>query len=329
MADKRILITGGAGFVGVHLARRLIDNGDEVVLLDDFSRGRDDAELAELTARDAITTVTGDITDAAIYERLGKGFDQVYHLAAVIGVRHVMERPHDVVRINAVGTLNLLDWYADGGANAFLFASTSEAYAWTKQVMNIPTPTPEDVPLALTDIKNPRSSYAGSKIFGELATTQYGEMYKKPYAIVRFHNVYGPRMGWDHVIPELHERARGGENPLTVYSADHSRAFCYIGDAIDGITAAIDVATDGGPCGTYNIGNDDEEITMGDLATRLLATADIDAGIQPLEAKHDPIKRRCPDVSRARADLGYAPKVDLDEGLKRTLAWYDDHPRPT
>lgn len=324
MANRRILITGGAGFVGVHLARHLTDNGDEVVLLDDFSRGRDDDELAELTARDSVTTVTGDITDASLYDRLGKGFDQVYHLAAVIGVRHVMERPHDVVRVNAIGTLNLLDWWAAGGADAFLFASTSEAYAWTKQVMDIPTPTPEDVPLALTDIKNPRSSYAGSKIFGELAVTQYGEQYKKPYAIVRFHNVYGPRMGWDHVIPELHERARAGENPLTVYSADHSRAFCYIDDAIEGLTGAIDR----GHGGTFNIGNDDEEITMGDLAKRLLKAADIDATIKAVEAKHDPIKRRCPDVARARTELGYAPKVNLDEGLKRTIAWYDNHPRP-
>jgi nucleoside-diphosphate-sugar epimerase len=327
--SRRVLITGGAGFVGFHLTRRLLaEDATEVTLVDNFVRGRRDAELEALLASTRVDLIQADLCDPSVRAKLGSGYDEVYHLAAVIGVKNVLERPHDVVRVNALTTLNLLDWMAlENGGGRFLFSSTSEAYAWTRQFHELPTPTPEDVPLALTDLGNPRSSYAGSKVFGELAVTQYGRAHAMEFAITRYHNVYGPRMGWEHVVPELHERALAGQNPLVVYSPEHTRAFCYVDDAVEATMRAMRDPRGAG--GTFNVGNDREEIRIGALAERILAVAGLEGvAIEARGAAHDPITRRCPDVTRARQRLGYEPVVSLDEGLRRTLAWYAEHPRP-
>ncbi|MCB0165112.1 MAG: NAD-dependent epimerase/dehydratase family protein [Anaerolineae bacterium] len=319
--ERRILITGGSGFIGYHLSNYLSQEPtNQVVLVDNFIRGKRDEDLEALLARPNVQLVTGDLTDLATFAQLGDGYDEVYHLAAIIGVKNVIERPHEVVRVNAIATLFLLDWFVKGGGKKILFSSTSESYAWTQQFYQLPIPTPENVPVALTDIKNPRSSYAGSKIFGELAVTQYCQMYGKPFVNVRFHNVYGPRMGFEHVIPELYQRALNGQNPLVVYSANYSRAFCYVQDAVMAITKAMQNPAGDGH--TFNVGNDEEEITIGELAQRILEKANVSIDIAPQVAAHDPIVRRCPDISQARKLLDYQPQVSLDEGLEQTLAWY-------
>jgi len=323
MSRRRILITGGAGFVGYHLAQALSDEkGDEVTILDNFSRGARDEDLETLMERPNVELVAGDLRETTTWARLETGYDEVYHLAAVIGVRKVIERPVEVLRTNALTTIHLLDWLVEGGGRRVLFSSTSEAYAWTHHFHELPIPTPEDVPLALTDLADPRSSYAGSKIFGELAVTQYCRAHDKPFVIVRYHNVYGPRMGNEHVIPELFQRARSGQDPLIVYSADHMRAFCYVSDAVAATVAAMRSAAAEGH--TINVGNDREEITISELAERLLVSANLQAAISPEKAASDPVKRRCPDLSRARSLIGFEPRVMLAEGLEETLAWYGD-----
>ena len=321
MSDRRILVTGGAGFVGYHLARRLAaDEGDAITLLDDFSRGRSDAELHELSALENVELVTGDVCEPDTWSRLDAAFDEVYHLAAIIGVRNVLERPYDVVRVNGLSTINLVDWLARNRGSKVLFSSTSEVYAWTRRFHELPIPTPEAVPLSLTDLRDPRSSYAGSKIFGELAISHGCRSIGAAYVIVRYHNVYGPRMGSEHVIPEVYERAHRGQNPLTVYSASHRRAFCYVTDAVEATIAAMrSTAADGE---TINIGNDQEEVTIRELAQRILAQAGLRRQIDEVEAANDPIERRSPDLSRARTLLGFEPRVSLDEGLRQTIDWY-------
>ena len=318
----RILITGGAGFVGYHLAQRLAtDKTADVTIVDNFSRGPRDPELAALAKRANVRVETADLTDPDSWKRLRRGYDEVYHLAALIGVEHVVTHPDDVIRVNALSTVYLLDWFVRGGGNKVLFSSTSEAYAWTSDFHALTVPTPEDVPLSLTSLRDPRSSYAGSKIFGELATNQYCAVYNKRFVVVRYHNVYGPRMGHEHVIPELFERMLAGQDPLVVYSADHTRAFCYVSDAVDATIAAMREPRADGQ--TINIGNDSEEITIGALASRLMERANLAVAIEPRKAANDPIRRRSPDLSRAKELLGYEPRITLDEGLDRTLAWYE------
>lgn len=319
--NHRILITGGAGFVGYHLAHRLAaEPGNEILLVDNFVRGRRDEEFEDLKRRPNIRVLDLDLTAPGTYGELGAGFDEIYHLAAIIGVQNVMERPHEVVRVNAMSTLLLLDWFAAGGGRKLLFSSTSEAYAWTQEFHDLPIPTPESVPLALTDLQKPRSSYAGSKIFGELAVAQYGRMYGKPTTVVRFHNVYGPRMGFEHVIPQLYQRSLDSAGPLTVYNPDHRRAFCHIADALDATIAAMrNPAAD---YGTFNVGNDQAEVTVRELAGEILDFAGKPRAIVGAAAPNDPILRRCPDISHARTTLGYQPRIGLREGLEDTLAWY-------
>jgi UDP-glucose 4-epimerase/UDP-glucuronate decarboxylase len=296
------------------------DGRDQVTIVDDLSRGRDDPELRDLLARANVRLVSADLATRDAWDDIGSDYDEVYHFAAVIGVRNVIEAPQHVLRVNMLSTLYLLDWLAAGGGTKVVFASTSEAYAWTSHFYNVPIPTPEDVPLALTDLSNPRSSYAGSKIFGELAVAHACRSAGKPFVVMRYHNVYGPRMGMDHVIPEVLKRALDGENPLAVYSADNTRAFCYVSDAVSGTIAAMRTPEADGA--TINIGNDAAEVKIRDLVVRLLDVAGLDVRIVPALSENDPIERRCPDLTRARRLLRYEPRVSLDVGLARTTAWY-------
>lgn len=319
--ERRVLITGGAGFVGFHLAEALArEPQTRILLVDNFVRGRKDEDLERLTNLPNVEVRAADLTDPAVFGTLGSGYDEVYHLAAIIGVENVLARPHEVIRVNAMSTLLLLDWAVKGGARKVLFSSTSEAYAWTQQFHALPIPTPEAVPLALTDLKNPRSSYAGSKIFGELAVTQYGLMHGMPITIVRYHNVYGPRMGHEHVIPQVYKRVLGGETPLKVYSPEHQRAFCYVSDAVEATIAGMRRPEADGA--TINIGNDRAEVTIQRLAGMIQTWAQKTALQDPQPAAHDPIARRVPDITAARRLLGFEPKVDLPAGLDLTLRWY-------
>lgn len=324
---RKILVTGGLGFIGYHLAERLSrDAATELVLVDNLVRGRIDADAEALLARPNVRFVQADLADPAVWPTVGRGYDEVYHFVAVIGVSNVIQRPEAVLRVNALSVIHLLDWFNSGGGERLLFPSTSEAYAWTQQFHPLPVPTPEDVPLAISDVANPRASYAGSKIFGELVVTHACGRAGKGFAIVRYHNVYGPRMGTQHVIPELHYRsAFEKQNPLVVFSPDHSRAFCYVDDAVEATIRALRVeqATNR----TFNIGNDREEVAIADLAARILDIAGIDAKIVGRPAANDPIARRCPDISRARSVLAYEPQVDLHHGLRRTMAWYERYYR--
>jgi len=316
---KNVLITGGSGFVGYHLAKTLSAKGDaDLTLVDNHSRGPRDAEMEELLNHPRVRLLELDLASPEAYQKLGTGYDEVYHLAAVIGVRNVLERPWDVVRINALSTILILDWFRGGGGRKLLFSSTSEAYAWTRLFHDIPVPTPENVPVALTDLGLPRSSYAGSKIFGELAVTH--ACTGKPYTIVRYHNVYGPRMGWQHVVPEIMMRLQKGENPLRVFSPSHTRAFCYVADAVRATVACMESPEADG--GTFNIGNDLEELSVRDLAGKIMGAVKIVVPTLEEEAAHDPVKRRCPDLSRIRSTLGFEPVVSLQEGLAQTAAWY-------
>lgn len=316
--SRRVLVTGGAGFIGLHLARRLVEEGDDVTLADDFSRGRLDPELDSL--RDRARLVTLDVTDEASLAHLDGEYDEIYHLAAILGVKRVLADPLRVLDVNLGGTRNLLRWLDEAGGGRLLLASTSEVYAWTRLFHELPVPTPEDVPLSLTDLSDPRSSYAASKIAAELAVRQWARDRGREHVVVRYHNVYGPRMGWDHVIPELLQRAQAGQDPLVVYSPGHRRAFCFVADAVEATIAAMRSPAAAGT--TINVGNDREEIEIVELARRLLETAGLSRALEGRAAANDPVDRRCPDLTRARRLLGYEPRVGLDDGLDRTVAWY-------
>jgi UDP-glucose 4-epimerase/UDP-glucuronate decarboxylase len=315
----KVLILGGAGFIGVHLARRLLAAGEEVTIVDDFSRGHDDPALAAL----GVPVVHADLTDAASYGSLPRGWDHVYMLAAVVGVRNVEKDPARVIRINTLALMNLLDWLRP--AARLFFASTSEVYAGGVSRGLVPVPTPETVPVVVDDVAAPRFAYAISKMLGEAAVIHTARATGIPFVIGRFHNVYGARMGADHVIPELLLRAMRREDPYRVYGVDQSRAFCHVDDATEAMCRLMTTDTATGEI--VHIGND-TETNIGDLGKLVLRIVDFHPALDSRAAPPGSVARRCPDLTKLRALTGYEPTVALEEGVRRTFEWYREHWKP-
>ena len=202
----KALVTGGAGFIGFALARKLVEEDYDVTIVDNLQRGKADATFGVLLERDNVRFVDGDLTERATFDSLETDYRQVYHLAAINGTRHFYQIPHLVLRVNVLATINLLDWFAGSDCKKVVFASSSESYAGTINRFGYTIPTPEDIPLCIDDVMNPRWTYGGSKLVGELFFINYARQYKFDMSIVRYHNIYGERMGYDHVIPEFCQR---------------------------------------------------------------------------------------------------------------------------
>jgi len=315
----RILVLGGAGFIGGHLAARLAAEGHTLTLVDDLSRGRRDETIVALTARPNVRFVEADLTRAGALDALPREWEQIYMLAAVVGVRNVETDPARVIRVNTLALLHLLDWMPGRGETLF-FASTSETYAGGVAAGHLPVPTPETVPLGVPDVAAPRFAYAASKLLGEAAVIHTARARGLRAVIGRFHNVYGPRMGADHVISELSLRALRGENPFRVFGAEQRRAFCHVADAVEAMTRLM--ATEAARGQVVNIGNDTEETLIEDLVALILRTARVQPVVERRPAPPGSVARRCPDIGRLRALTGFAPKVSLESGVAETFAWY-------
>lgn len=317
----RALITGGAGFVGCHLAKELVADGYHVDVLDDFSRGVVDSELAALESSPNVTVLNRNLLQAGAFEGLSDDYDYIYHLAAIIGVANVVAKPYAVVRDNVSMIVNTLA-FAERQAQLarMVFASTSEVYAGTLQFFTLPVPTPESTPLTIGPLSNPRTSYMLSKLYGE-ALCQYSNI---PWTVVRPHNFYGPRMGMAHVIPQLLERAHHAEDgSLDVYSVEHRRTFCYISDGVEMIRRAAESETCLGE--TLNIGNQVPEVSIGQLADTILAVVDKSLEVIPQPPTPGSPVRRCPDMTKTIALTGYTSRVPLETGIERTYEWYREH----
>jgi nucleoside-diphosphate-sugar epimerase len=315
---SQVLITGGAGFIGSHLAARLIDLGHHVHLADSFQRGARDRFLHRLLDRGA-TLVEVDLCSPGAVEQSSRDFDHIYHLAAIVGVANVARAPYQVLDQNtAMLSAAIRIAQRQRALSRFCFTSTSEIYAGTLAAGGLTFPTPETSPLVLPNLASPRTSYMLSKIYGEAMCKASG----LPTTIFRPHNIYGPRMGTAHVIPELLQRAyRASDGDrLEVYSVDHQRTFCYIDDAVELIRLAAEA-----PCGdgaTLNIGNEAPEVTIGALAELVVDTVGRKLEIVPLPATAGSPTRRVPDTSQVRQLTGYNPAVSLEEGVHRTFSWY-------
>jgi UDP-glucose 4-epimerase/UDP-glucuronate decarboxylase len=319
----RALLLGGAGFIGLHLARRLVADGHLVTIVDDFSRGRDDSDVAAL--KPGVAVISADLTDPAAYADLPTDWDQIYLLAAVVGVRNVEKDPARVVRVNTLAAMHLLDWIAPG--SRVFFASTSEVYAGGVEAGVVEVPTGEDIPVMISDITAPRFAYAVSKLLGEAAFLHTARAKGFDAVVGRFHNVYGPRMGADHVIPEMALRALRGEDPFRVPGADQYRAFCHVDDAVEAMVRLMAAPAAAGQI--VHIGNDREETNIGDLAKVMLRIADVSPVIEATPAPPGSVTRRCPDLTRLRELTGYEPAVPLEEGARLTFEWYREHGWPS
>lgn len=327
----KILITGGAGFIGYHLAKHLLKNPEaRLTLVDNLQRGKIDDDFKTLLEDKRIEFLNLDLTDLSSYKKLGSGYEHVYHLAAINGTKLFYEIPHEVLRVNALSLIYMLEWFKDHNREGkFCFTSSNEAYAGGLNAFGVlPIPTPEKVPLVIEDTYNPRWSYASTKLVGELFVINYAKMHNFRALIVRPHNFYGPRAGYKgHVIPDFSERIAARVDPFPIYGADDTRTFCYIDDAMRAMQMLIDSPkTDGQPIETVHIG-DFREITIKELAEIMFEVT----GWKPkeLNIKTSPpgsVKRRLADVSKLQNLTGWKPEISLEEGLKRTYDWYLKNP---
>lgn len=326
----KVLITGGAGFIGYHLARRLAEQGQEIVIADNFFRSRNDADLQALLEKPNVKLLEADLTQKESWEKVGEGYDYVYHLVGINGTELFYKIPHEVLRIGVSTTMNVLDWFhtKNGKPNAkILYTSSNEAYASALEAFGkLPFPTPENVPLVIADTYNPRWSYGGQKLIGELFFIHYSKAYDFRMSIVRPHNFYGPRAGYQHVIPEVVGRIAQKVEPFPIFGTDETRSFCYIDDAVEAIQTVMESEkTDGG---TYHIGTH-IETGIQELVEKIFEIT----GRKPakVDIKNSPegsVKRRLADVSKIKRDTGWEAKTKLEEGLKKTIEWYLKNPKP-
>lgn len=318
-----ILITGGLGFIGYHLALRLCeDKRNSVLIVDDASRGQFDAAAEKLQALDNCEILEHNLCVPGLAAKLPKRIDYIYHLAAVIGVKNVLRSPDRVLAVNAQSTLNLLDYCRHlVGLKRVLFSSTSEIYAGTAKHFEVEHPTPETVAIAVDDISSARSSYAVSKLFCESAFFNYGKVHEVPFTIARYHNVYGPRMGFAHVIPEMIAKI-SKNSQISVASPKHSRAFCYIDDAVSYTIKLCE--SDNTRAEIFNVGNASEEIRVLELTKRIARVMGKKTEFMSGTDTPGSPSRRCPDTTKLVAATEYLPTTDLDTGLSLTYEWYKE-----
>lgn len=316
---RRVLITGGAGFIGFHLAKKLLGQDFAVDLLDNFSRGVLDPDLEQLVVDPNVSLINCDLMQGASLSGLRDDYHHIYHLAAIIGVANVLERPYAVLHDNVVLLEKVIEFSRHQKNLArLIFTSTSEVYAGTLRYFDLPIPTPENTPMAITDLSHPRTSYMLSKIYGEALCHQSGV----PFTIIRPHNFYGPRMGLSHVIPELLQRAHDANSgdTLDVYSVDHKRCFCYIGDAVEMMVRAAESDACNGE--TLNIGVQQPELTIGEVAKTVIKIVEKELSINTKPAAPGSPLRRSPDMNKTAKLTGYTAEVGLVEGIAHTYEWY-------
>ena len=314
----RTLVTGGAGYIGSHLVDRLVHLGHEVAVIDDLSTGN----LANLTAvRGDIRFVEATILDADIVDTLVAGADIVFHLAAAVGVGHIIEQPLRSLVINTKGAENVIAACVKHDRK-LLLASTSEIYGKTAKM-----PMSEDDDRVLGSTTIARWGYSTAKAIDEHLALAHAE-HGLRMSIVRYFNSYGPRLdprGYGSVVANLMRQAIDNE-PLTVHGdGSQTRCFTYVDDTVEGtLRAALDLRGEGK---IFNVGNDHETSIM-DLATTIIAMTGSSSTVQHVSYEQrfgkgfEDTKRRIPDVQRARTLLDFDAGVSLQDGLQRTLAWW-------
>jgi UDP-glucose 4-epimerase len=314
----RVLITGGAGFVGSHLAEALLARGDEVFVLDDLSTGSIE-NIAHLKSDPKFHYTIDTVVNEPVLAELIDRCETVVHLAAAVGVKLIVESPVRTIETNVHGTEVVLK-IASKKKRLVLIASTSEVYGKSAVV-----PFHEDADLVLGPTSKHRWAYACSKMIDEFLALAYWKERKLPVIVVRLFNTVGPRQTGQYgmVVPSLVRQALAGE-PITVFGdGTQSRSFTYVGDVVRAVVALINEPRAIGQ--VFNIGNG-SEISIADLAIRIKAMTNSASPIvkipydQAYEAGFEDMPRRVPDISKIRALIGYEPTVELDEILTRVIA---------
>ena len=324
MNTKRYLVTGGTGFIGSALVRQLVKMGHSVRVLDNLSRGSSQ-RLKDISK--SVEFIEADIRDAEAVRRAVKGVDSVWHLAFINGTEFFYKMPELVLDVGVKGIVNVIDACIKENVGELMLASSSEVYQTPPAV-----PTDETAPLSIPDPHNPRYSYAAGKIVSEIMAINYGRKYFKRVVIFRPHNVYGPDMGWEHVIPQfvlkmqkICKETKDKKIRFPIQgTGKQTRAFVFIEDFIDGLILLMEK---GEHLGIYHVGTS-EEVTIEKVAIEIGKYFGREVEIVPGEPAKGGTPRRCPDISRMIA-LGYKPEYKFSDGLPIAARWYDENAEKT
>jgi UDP-glucose 4-epimerase len=322
----RALITGGAGFIGSHLAESLIAGGHTVSVLDNLSTGCLE-NVQHLQDHPRFSCTIGSVMDEAVLDRMIERADVVFHLAAAVGVRLVVERPVHTIETNVHGTESVLR-HARRHGKLVLVASTSEVYG-----KNATLPFREDADLVMGPPNKTRWGYATSKLLDEFLALGYWKEYQSPVIVVRFFNTVGPRQSarYGMVLPNFVRRALQGETLQIHGDGSQTRSFTWVGDVVAAMTALVQEPKALGE--VFNIGNG-AEISIADLASKVKQIAGSDSPIefvpynQVFDDSFEDMPRRVPDIGKISRLVGYRPSVQLDEIIERVIGYWtvEQHP---
>lgn len=310
--NKHFMISGGAGFIGSALIGRLIEH-NTVVVLDNLHRD----SLKDMPFRDHpnLKLVVGDVRDDALVRQAMEGATHVVHLASIAGVDTVMKQPVKTMEVTLQGTMTMLRAAQElGGVERFIDFSTSEVFGRFAYKVG------EGDVTSLGAVGEARWTYAVSKLATEHLAHNYFVQYGLPTVAIRPFNIFGPGQVGSGAIHHFVVRALKGE-PLTVHNdGSQIRSWCYIDDIIDGVLRALKRGSAIGQ--SFNIGNPRSTLTIYKLAEEVVRLAGSDSEVKFKHWPYPDVELRIPDINKARELLGFEPKVELEEGLKKTIAWY-------
>jgi UDP-glucose 4-epimerase len=313
LQGKRVLITGGAGFIGSTLARRLVDD-NRVVLFDNLTR--DALQHTDLASHPNVEIVAGDILDGEALGRAAHGATHIVHMAAIAGVDSVLKSPVRTMRVNLLGTANVLEAAADSADTLERFVDFSTSEVFGRHAYKVE----ETHETSGGSVGEARWTYAVSKLAGEYLAHSYFDEMRLPTAVVRPFNIYGPNQVGSGAIHHFTVRGLSGEDLIIHGDGSQIRAWCYIDDIVAAVLEILESPAAIGQA--FNIGNPRSVCTTYDLALRIRRLTGERSRLVFRPLHYSDVEIRIPDITKSRELLRWEPQVDLDEGLERTLAWY-------
>jgi len=317
---NRVVILGAAGFIGYHLAKSLaVEAKVDLLLVDNFIRGANDEDFLKLSGLQNVNFAELDLSKESSFENLFNKSDLVINCAALNGTQNFYQVPLDVMLNTGISAFFAARYAALAQVHKYIYLGSSESYAGGVNLGFVGVPTSESVPLVTENVENIRWSYSLGKTFGEIACYSANSQLGLNFQILRIHNIYGPRMGNKHVIPDLIEKFRLGN--MEVPGHGESRAFMYIDDLV-GVVRFL-IANENNDIKLMNVGSQTETLIK-ILAEKIAKFLDMEKPIKPLESWPGSVKRRLPDTSLLRSMYAF-DETSLDEGLDKTISWYLNH----
>jgi nucleoside-diphosphate-sugar epimerase len=316
--NQRIIVLGAAGFIGFHLSLELSKiKGVSLVIVDNHARGSNDIAYKNLSEMENVRAIDLDLSIESSYENLFQRGDYVVNCAALNGTQNFYDFPVQVIRNSAITSILAAEYGSKIGINKYIYLGTPESYASGLELGIVTIPTPENVPLIIDSPLNLRWSYAASKTIGEVASMANLEQFGLNSIILRVHNIYGPRMGNNHVIPDLVEKFINGN--FEVHGVNETRAFMYIDDLIQILVKFI-FETNEFKNRIFHIGSSKETHIL-DLAKLIMNELKIEGDIIPVKNFTGSVLRRLPDTTLLNDYVSYK-ETELKSGIQKYIEWY-------